>query len=310
VQITNSEYSNLLTPLIEKCNVALLQLGSHPVDPSQRIFWLFIISSFLFAVILSGLQGQTRRCLGQFKQLASPTYWLNSDGIKDLCLFITNGFLRVLLLVPIVGGQLAIALMVSRFLSDQFAPVNDIHLPWWFIATLFTLVFFVVEDFSRFVLHAWMHKNRFLWKIHQTHHSAKHLTPLTLYRIHPLEMCLYFFRGVAVFGLVSGFFIYLFKSKLNAWDILGVDALGFLFNLAAANLRHSPVWLSFGRFERWFISPAQHQIHHSSAHEHKNKNFGVSLAVWDRLLGSWHGSGDFQPLNFGLAIHASKSLSD
>ena len=38
---------------------------------------------------------------------------------------------------------------------------------------------------------------------------------------------------------------------------------GVLFNFAAANLRHSHIWISFGRFEKIFISPAQHQIHHS-----------------------------------------------
>ena len=46
----------------------------------------------------------------------------------------------------------------------------------------------------------------------------------------------------------------------------GVEALGFWFNAATGNLRHSHVWLPFGpKLERWLLSPAQHQLHHPLA---------------------------------------------
>ena len=34
------------------------------------------------------------------------------------------------------------------------------------------------------------------------------------------------------------------------------------------------------------MSPAQHHIHHSVAYEHRNKNYGVALSIWDWLFGS------------------------
>ncbi len=203
-----------------------------------------------------------------------------------------------------VSAQLVVTMSVAFTLQQNFGSVNLIQLPWLLIAAVFTAVFFVAEDLSRFLLHRAMHRIPFLWRYHKTHHSAQILTPLTLHRVHPIEICLYYMRGVLVFGIVSGVFIYVFGSKLSALDILGVDALGFLFNMVAANLRHSHIWLSFGRFERVFISPAQHQIHHSTASEHQDTNFGTCLAVWDRLFGSWIAAGITpRRLRFGVAVH-------
>ena len=58
-------------------------------------------------------------------------------------------------------------------------------------------------------------------------------------------------------------------------------------NSFAANLRHSHVWLSFGPvWEHIFISPAQHQVHHSIDKQHYNKNYGEVLAIWDWMFGT------------------------
>jgi sterol desaturase/sphingolipid hydroxylase (fatty acid hydroxylase superfamily) len=72
-------------------------------------------------------------------------------------------------------------------------------------------------------------------------------------------------RYSLVIGLVSGVFVYLFGAMINIVDILGVNALIFVFSLVGSNLRHSHIDISFGRIiEKFLISPKQHQIHHSS----------------------------------------------
>jgi len=53
--------------------------------------------------------------------------------------------------------------------------------------------------------------------------------------------------------------------------------------------------------ERIFISPKQHQIHHSTNPKHFDSNFGVSLSLWDGLIGTRYYSKDSQEkLRFGL----------
>ena len=52
--------------------------------------------------------------------------------------------------------------------------------------------------------------------------------------------------------------------------------------------------------EHVFISPAQHQLHHSIAEEHHDKNFGAALAIWDWLFGSLHLSEIEKNITYGL----------
>ena len=273
-------------------------------DPSRRLFWASLFSSGLIAILTIKLQGRPLSLKFLRRVFLSRKYWINESTRTDAKYLILNCGVKSLLAMLFVSAQLIVAMSVAFTLQQNFGSVNLIQLPWLLIAAVFTAVFFVAEDLSRFLLHRAMHRIPFLWRYHKTHHSAQILTPLTVHRVHPIEICLYYTRGVLVFGIVSGVFIYVFGSKLSALDILGVDALGFLFNMVAANLRHSHIWLSFGRFERVFISPAQHQIHHSIAPEHHDTNFGTCLAVWDRLFGSWIAAGMIpKRLRFGVVAH-------
>ena len=115
-------------------------------------------------------------------------------------------------------------------------------------------------------------------------------------------------------GLVTGVFIWLFGAKLSGWDILGVNVLGMVFNAIGANLRHSHVWWGYGKaIERWFISPAQHQLHHSYASQHFNRNYGTCLSCWDRMTKSLLLSADESEVDFGVegaAIDERHTLRD
>lgn len=280
-------------------------------NPSSRLFWGFCASSVVLALLVLFVQHRQLRQQQTFWQhvyavALAPKHWFNRSSGVDICCLIGNSVLRAGLVIPLLGSHLAFALVVARLLQTNLGNAPELPLPWLAIAIAYTAVFFVLEDLSRFALHFSMHKSRWLWRFHRLHHSATTLTPLTLFRAHPVEMALYYSRGLLVFGLVSGVFIYLFGGRLTGLQILGVDALGFLFNLLGANLRHSNVWLSFGRYERWFISPAQHQVHHSAAREHRDRNFGTCLALWDRLCGS-HVCTSHTPqaLKFGLAPHST-----
>lgn len=277
----------------------LLEPSSFVLDPTKRIYWGCLLSSLLLASAVTALRARRFDLRQQIKSLFNRAYWLNRSSLTDVCLMFVNNAVRVLVLVPLVGSQLIATLVVGRYLQGNVGDAPDIELPWLVIASLFSVTFFVVEDASRFFLHFAMHRVPALWRFHRTHHSAIVLTPLTLFRVHPVEHVLYYFRGLIVFGLVSGFFVWLFGRNLAALDILGVALFGFLFNLAGSNLRHSHVWLSFGSFERWFVSPAQHQLHHSRHHGHKN--LGSALAIWDRLVGTDLRSGAVKELEFGVA---------
>ena len=88
-----------------------------------------------------------------------------------------------------------------------------------------------------------------------------------------------------------------------------VDDQGLLY-VFGANLRHSHVKLSYPKIlEYLFISPYQHQIHHSIRKEHHNKNLGSKLAVWDWLFGTLILSGSKKSLRFGIIDTKQKYTS-
>ena len=91
------------------------------------------------------------------------------------------------------------------------------------------------------------------------------------------------------------------SAEVSDFTLLGVPALGFVFNMTTGNLRHSHVWLRFPpMIERWLISPAQHQLHHSLDEEHYGSNYGTWLAIWDRMVGSLVVSTEVAPLRYGI----------
>ena len=285
---------------------ALLEPLTAPLDPSKRLFWGCLLSSLLLASVAVTLQARRFDLRAQLASLFDRRYWLTTSTLEDIGFLFLNNAIRVLVLVPILGSHLAMTLITGRFLQAHLGDAPAWELPWFAIATIYALCFFVAEDASRFGLHCAMHRCPWLWRFHRVHHGARTLTPLTLFRQHPVEQILYYLRGTLVFGIVSGTFVWLFGRRLTTFDILGVDLLGFLFNVAGANLRHSHVWLSFGPLERWFVSPVQHQLHHSR--DHGNVNLGSYLAVWDRCLGTWAPAGPRRRLRFGLAKRPATSL--
>ena len=246
----------------------------------------------------------------QLKALFNARYWFHQSSLLDIALLFINSLVRITLLIPFFGSRLVATILVGSFLQTHLGDSPSIEISMTGVALLFTVSFFVIEDLSRFSLHLLMHRVDLLWSLHRVHHSATNLTPLTLFRVHPIESIFYFARGLIVFGLVSGTFVWLFGSKVNALHILGVDLFGFIFAAMASNLRHSPIWLSFGRLENFLISPAQHQLHHSIDHGHPN--YGTCLAIWDRLAGSQvkaQFNKPVQDLRFGIATNSKDSLN-
>ena len=139
-----------------------------------------------------------------------------------------------------------------------------------------------------------------LWQFHKVHHSAEVLTPLTNYRAHPVELFLMAAVPSLATGLVSGIFWYVAADEIGVYTFLGAHVLVVGFN-AFANLRHFEVWISFGpALNRWLISPAHHQIHHSRDPRHFGSNRGFELAVWDRLFGTLYVPGAVEELRLGL----------
>ena len=269
-------------------------------DVGSRLFWLHWVTAAVCTFVVLQSYAATER-QGVVRHLIDRNYWFNRSTAKDYGLMCLNAGLRTSLWLPLIGSQLVGTLAVARALRDNFGFLEPIIWDPVTLTVLYTFVYFLVDDFSRFALHLAMHRVPFLWQLHRTHHSATTLTPFTVFRVHPVESGIYFFRAFITFSLVTGVFVWLFGRHLSIIDVVGVNAIGFIANAAFANLRHSHVWVGFGRLELYFVSPAQHQLHHSM--DLCRGNYGSVLSIWDRLAGTSELSGKRRPLTFGLVSH-------
>ena len=268
------------------------------IDVERRTYWLYLLSGFSISLLTSWKNKHKLNLL--FKGTFSKKYWFNRSCYTDYQWILVNQLLKTLIIVPLLASSLTVALYVNRIFMGSFGAGDFLHWPYQYVVILFSFSLFIIEDFSRFFVHWLYHRIPFLWKFHSVHHSATVLTPLTLYRVHSVEYILNNCRGVFVVGLVSGIFMYCFNGTIGFAEVFGINLFNFLFNLAAANLRHSHVWISFGYLEHVFISPAQHQIHHSRDKAHFDKNFGSCLAIWDKAFSSWKNSKNNKVRRFGL----------
>jgi sterol desaturase/sphingolipid hydroxylase (fatty acid hydroxylase superfamily) len=287
------ELSKILELIIE-----IIQMPfSYFVSINKRIFWLYLLSSFFLALYVY-LRSKKRKPFSNY--FFSKKRWIGKSALVDYSLIFFNSLIKVVVLSPLLGVALYLAEGMSAFLNNQFGSV-DWNVSYTTIVVLYTFCIVIVNDFFSFVVHYLMHKIPFLWEFHKIHHSATTLTPFTQYRIHPIELIINNVRGLVIKGVITGVFLYLGSGKVSIMTFLGVNVLNFLFYFFGANLRHSHVRLKyFGFLENIFISPFQHQIHHSNKSEHYDTNLGSRLAIWDYLFGTLIKSKKVEDLTFGL----------
>lgn len=258
----------------------------------------------LCTVLIVALVYLLRKEKGSFVAFLLPReIWTNSSVGIDIWLLILNRMIALLGL----SARFAAAPAVAAWIAST--------LPWtvWDGAGMsplaLALLVFVISDFALYFIHRAYHTIGTIWPLHAVHHSAAVLTPLTAYRLHPLAIILNTAMMTLIFGGLFGVLAGTFSPDLTLAEIAGANAFVVLANLTVTNLHHSHVWISFGPvIERFLISPAQHQIHHSVAPRHFNKNFGQTLAVWDWLFGSLYVIRDREEIVFGLNEEAEAPL--
>ncbi|MEM7424830.1 MAG: sterol desaturase family protein [Pseudomonadota bacterium] len=280
-------------------------------SPKKRVFvgylFLAVLISLIWLLFIKRLT--ITRALAR---IFDRKVFFSRSAVADYQIFAINRvvttFISPLLITKIaIATALFYALHEQEFLrAGHFSDASKTT-----VVALFSVSMFVIDDFTKYLVHRWMHRFPMLWAIHKIHHSAETLTPVTVYRVHPLEGVLYGTRSAVAQGIAISVFIYLFGDKVDLYTVVGVNILVFIFHVTGSNLRHSHINIHYWPWlEHILISPAQHQIHHSTAEEHFDRNFGAALAVWDWLFGSLHLSEADRTLKFGLTEAEGTSPTD
>jgi sterol desaturase/sphingolipid hydroxylase (fatty acid hydroxylase superfamily) len=260
-------------------------------DPQSRTFLLYWFSSSLLILMWAALSWQQR--MPFLKQLTQKSYWWNRSTQQDYSLVVINSLLFTLAGITWLIFSIGIANSSFKFIALFLQPRILAEQAPLLLFSAFTLVLILLDDLSRYGLHRLLHYRAF-WRIHQLHHSATTLTPISYLRVHPLEKLLYQIRSAFIYGGCTGIFFFLVGEHPQAWLVFGIAGASLFFNLLGANLRHSMIPVSYGPLEKVFISPLQHQLHHSD--RYGRKNYGSIFSFWDLLFNSWATSKNPEPL--------------
>jgi len=133
------------------------------------------------------------------------------------------------------------------------------------------LFFLVTHDLYIYWMHRWQHKNKYLWRIHEAHHSPKKVDWLSGSRSHALEILInqtIEFLPIVLLGSPPEVIAY--KGVLSAvWGMY----------------IHSNLNVRTGKLQRIINGPEMHRWHHSTG-KGRNRNFATKLAIWDWIFGT------------------------
>ncbi|MDV7341291.1 extracellular solute-binding protein [Terasakiella sp. A23] len=276
------------------------------INPQKRIFIGYLLSALVVALIFYFISSNSKLSDG-IKQIFSKDIWWSKSARSDYLIVVINKVF-MMGIAPVLLSKLALATILFESLHTVFdgRPQLLVTASDWMIAFLFTLTLFLFDDFAKYWLHRWLHTVPFLWPFHKVHHTAETLTPFTVLRAHPVEGVLFALRSTIVQAATLGVFFFFFGSRMELMTVFGANIFLFIFNVTGANLRHSHVWISYGRWlEHILISPAQHQIHHSIEQRHYDTNYGAVLAIWDWMGKSLHLAVGEKNIQFGVAGETS-----
>lgn len=273
--------TGMATGLIEPF-VKVAQAGYY------RLFWPYVIVATAIAYVVyrrARAAHEPEAGRGFLAFLLPRAIWRNRSAASDIGILLITSVVIAVAVTPNMPKPAAVAEWLLAGLGLEARAVAGA--PSTVQLVTFTVVLLVVGDFARFFIHYLMHRVPALWEIHKVHHSAEVLTPFTAFRFHPIETALTIFTVTCFAGIANAAFILVWGEGLELITLFNANVGLVVFNLLGGVLRHSHVWLSFGpRIERYLVSPAMHQIHHSCEARHLDRNMGYHLSIWDRMFGT------------------------
>lgn len=240
---------------------------------------------------------------GFLAYLLPRAIWGHASVRIDFAMLVINRLVAAVGITARLAAAPAVAAWVTGLMpgpilgEDQLTPLS------------LALIVFLIGDFFLYFVHRSYHQIPSIWPLHAVHHSASVLTPVTTYRQHPVGTLVTAALNSVVFGVLFGVIAGAYGPHLTFAEIAGANAFVFLANATMTNFQHSHIWISFGPvLERIFISPAQHQVHHSIEPRHYNRNYGQTLAIWDWMFGTLYVIREKEEIRFGLTDDADAPL--
>lgn len=198
------------------------------------------------------------------------TYRLN-DAINSLSLGVLSQVTGVFMKLLSIGIY---AWLVEHVALFSLSPDNPLV---WVSGLL-------VYDFCYYWLHRMGHEVNVLWAAHVVHHQSEDYNFSTALR-------------QTSSGALFGWVFYTPMAVLGyPVEVFAVVALIDLLYQFWVHTQHIG---KLGWFDRVFVSPSNHRVHHAVNDIYLDKNYGGILIVWDRLFGTFIEERDDEKIVYG-----------
>ncbi len=273
----------LLQFLSQKFGALFLGLGSSFSVAS-------LLSALCIAVVFLVARRRPDKRQVKYRVMARALFprWLRRASFKADVGFL---LLNVLLSMTLVGWAIVSARTISDIVSGAligtFGVLPGTGLNELTTKSIATAFLFLAYEFGYWFDHYLSHRIPLLWDFHKVHHTAEVLSPLTNFRVHPIDSLVFGnILGLSL-GITGGVLTFLQLGR--PFEVGGTNLILVAFFFITVHLQHSHVWIATtGLLGRVIMSPAHHQIHHSDSPKHFNKNFGSCLSIWDWVFGTLH----------------------
>ncbi|MCB0390599.1 MAG: sterol desaturase family protein [Bdellovibrionales bacterium] len=153
-----------------------------------------------------------------------------------------------------------------RFFKDiQFFSFHSNSIFYW-------VACFIVLDCCSYWVHRLEHHNKYMWSLHDCHHSSERFHLLLRIRgnnLKPLNNIPYKLIFI-LFGMHPV-----------------VIEVCTRVNKTYQFIPHFSYLINLGPFEHILQTPRNHIVHHAYNGKYLNKNFGATFIIWDKLFGTY-----------------------
>ena len=269
-------------------------------NPESPYYWVYLVWGALIVLLVCSTRlraSGNRSVTAALREAFNPRVFFHPSAIIDYVFVFISHFISALAMVVAMISAEVIAHGGAAVLNYVIGPAFPRE-PGIAATLMFTVTVFVAADFAQFYFHFWQHRSAVLWELHKVHHSAEVLTPLTGLRVHPISDFLRTQFTAFCVGLPAADSLYYYGGAVARVNLVEF----FWYFVLLNNLLHIHVWVMFPRgIREIFYSPALHLIHHSTRSNHRGKNLGFGLTIWDRLAGTLYQPGEKErDLVFGI----------
>lgn len=291
-------------------------------DAGLRLVGVFVapgspgsVASLLAALVVGGMFLLMTRRPGKrpvpvkvlVRALMPRRLWASTSGRTDIGFFLFN----VVLFGGLFGWAIASQTAVSGWLLEGMRAVLG-EGPGSLIGPVGALIvgtvaLFLTGELAYWTIHFLSHRIPWMWEIHKVHHSAQHLSPLTNFRVHPIEGVLFANLLALMMGTMNAVLTWTLGEPAGAFTVWDRNVIALAGLYAVQHLQHSHLWITFpGVLGRILYSPAHHQIHHSTNPAHFGSNLGSLTTLWDWLFGTLY-TPDRQKMQLAFGLEPGES---